>query len=68
MNGHPSGHVALIGDLNANVSKCGANGPMFGEEIIHFCQDENIIISDAECLSDSTHTRMQALHISAHLG
>jgi len=59
-----SPYIIALGDYNAHVSQSGHHGHKFGEHFLHFCQEENITLSDVALLPDDTYTYLSDAHSS----
>ena len=55
LSDYHSPFVFIIGDFNAHITCSGHNGHKFGEQLLNFCQTENITISDTMLLPVETY-------------
>ena len=62
IRGHSTPYVAIFGDFNANITKNGAHGHKFGQDLIQFSQEENLFLSDVDFLPNDSYTFFSDAH------
>lgn len=64
LSGYDSAYSLAIGDFNAHVTVDGSNGHKFGEELVRFSSEENLLLSDLQQLPADSYSYFSEAHHS----